>query len=253
MPAGSGSWSWSGSLSDVSPAEDEASSATPALTSVAEDYLKTVWNAQEWSDQPLTVKELAQRLGLTAGTVSEGVRRLVQAGLIDHERYGRIELTPAGRSAALAVVRKHRLVETLLVRTFGYSWDEVHAEAEVLEHAISEEFLGRIDAHLGHPTRDPHGDPIPTADGVISIPDARQLSDLAAGECGVVTRVADADPELLQRLGGLGIVPGAHVVVREREDASALMQVVVANHGEHDGVASPFGIPSMRAVWVVGG
>lgn len=181
------------------------------------------------------------------------MRRLAAAGLIDHERYGQIALTPAGRSAALAVVRKHRLVETLLVRTFGYSWDEVHEEAEVLEHAISQEFLARIDAHLGHPTRDPHGDPIPTADGVITIPDARQLSDLQAGECGVVTRVADADPALLQRLGSLGIVPGAHVLLRDRDEASALALVALTGHGTHDGAASPFGLPALRAVWVVAG
>lgn len=233
--------------------------APPPLTAVAENYLKAVWNALEWSGRPLTVTDLARRLGVTAGTVSEGVRRLGDAGLLDHQRYGRISLTPAGRAAALGVVRRHRLVETLLVETFGFTWDEVHEEAEVLEHAISEELLRRIDEHLGHPTHDPHGDPIPTADGVITIPQARQLSELEAGECGVVTRVSDDDPELLQRLGALGIIPGRHVWVAQRDEASALVRVTVAEHDDgettlgEDGDGAPFGIVALRAVRVVPG
>ncbi|PWD52223.1 metal-dependent transcriptional regulator [Serinibacter arcticus] len=228
---------------------------TPPLSAVAQDYLKLVWNAQEWSDAPLTVKALAQRLGVTAGTVSEGVRRLADVGLIDHARYGQIALTPAGRVAALAVVRRHRLVETLLVETFGYSWDEVHDEAEVLEHAISDELERRIDIHLGHPTHDPHGDPIPTADGEITIPAARHLGDLEAGECGVVTRVSDADPALLQRLAQERVVPGEHVRVTGRDSASALMFVAPLPHAEESGSTSsaPFGITALRHVWVVPG
>ncbi|GMA30747.1 metal-dependent transcriptional regulator [Litorihabitans aurantiacus] len=235
------------------------------LSAVAQDYLKAVWNAQEWSSRPLSVKELAARLGLTAGTVSEGVRRLADAGLIDHARYGQIALTPQGRHAALAVVRRHRLVETLLVQTFGYSWDEVHDEAEVLEHAISDELERRIDAHLGHPSHDPHGDPIPSAEGDISIPAARHLSDLGTGECGVVTRVSDADPELLQRLAQVRLVPGEHVVVTDRDGASAVTFVAARAHddggeGEGDGGTAPshaapvpFGQPALAHVWVVPG
>jgi len=247
---------------------DEPASPLEAVSAVGQDYLKVVWNAQEWSSTPLSVKELAARLGVTAGTVSEGVRRLADAGLIDHARYGQIALTAQGRRAALAVVRRHRLVETLLVETFGYSWDEVHDEAEVLEHAISDELERRIDAHLGHPTHDPHGDPIPTADGEISIPAARHLGDLAAGECGVVTRVSDADPELLQRLAQVRVVPGEHVRVTQRDGASALMFVAPGPHAAdggddgdpgHAGSATPaappvpFGLSALEHVWVVPG
>lgn len=262
MPDESGSWSWSGSLSDPGrqrgsgPPGPRSTASAPAgdgLSAVAQDYLKAVWNAQEWSSQPLTVKELSRRLGVTPATVSEGVRRLVVAGLIDHERYGQVALTGAGRAAALAVVRRHRLVETLLVSTFGYTWDEVHDEAEVLEHAISEELVRRIDAHLGHPTHDPHGDPIPTADGRITIPEARQVSDLEAGDCGVVTRVWDDDPELLQRLASLGMVPGAHLVVLDRNESSALLTLAVVDHGSYEGEGAPFGLPALRALWVIPG
>ena len=226
------------------------------LSSVAQDYLKVVWNAQEWSSDPLTVKQLAGRLGVTAGTVSEGVRKLAEAGLIDHARYGQIALTERGRDAALAVVRRHRLIETLLVETFGYGWDEVHEEAEILEHAISEAFLERIDVHLGRPTHDPHGDPIPTAQGEITIPVAHLVSDLEAGACGVVTRVSDAEPELLQRLATAGLVPGAHLVVASRDEASALMVIETRGHGDtpaDQGASTPFGFPALRAVWVIPG
>ncbi|ROR95595.1 DtxR family iron (metal) dependent repressor [Salana multivorans] len=254
---------------------------------MAQDYLKAVWNAGEWSSQALTVKQLARRLGVTQGTASEGVRRLAESGYIAHERYGRVELTEAGRLAALAVVRRHRLVETLLVDTFGYAWDEVHEEAEILEHAISDELLRRIDAHLGHPTHDPHGDPIPSADGVITIPEARTLGELEAGECGVVSRVSDADPELLQRLAVGGVVPGRHVVVVDRDEASALAMLAASPHvdrvdgtddagadgdADADGTRAtgaqgaagtsvvpagtklqPYGLPALRAVWVTPG
>ncbi|WP_454295527.1 metal-dependent transcriptional regulator [Salana multivorans] len=246
---------------------------------MAQDYLKAVWNAGEWASDALTVKQLARRLGVAQGTASEGVRRLAEAGYIAHERYGRVELTAAGRVAALAVVRRHRLVETLLVETFGYSWDEVHEEAEVLEHAISDQLLQRIDAHLGHPTHDPHGDPIPSADGEITIPEARTLSELEAGECGVVSRVSDADPELLQRLAASGVVPGTHVVVVDRDEPSALVMLASTPHQETgdddatggartgpdgavaaprqrvpDGTAlAPFGLPALQAIWVTPG
>ena len=226
------------------------------LSSVAQDYLKVVWNAQEWSSDPLTVKQLAGRLGVTAGTVSEGVRKLAEAGLIDHARYGQIALTERGRDAALAVVRRHRLIETLLVETFGYGWDEVHEEAEILEHAISEAFLERIDVHLGRPTHDPHGDPIPTAQGEITIPVAHLVSDLEAGACGVVTRVSDAEPELLQRLATAGLVPGAHLVVSSRDEASALMVITTQAHGDGSTdppPSTPFGFPALRAVRVIPG
>ncbi len=159
---------------------------TDTLSSVAQDYLKIIWTIQEWSGEKVSTKLLAERLGVSASTVSEAVRRLADQGMVDHARYGSISLTDNGRDAAVAMVRRHRLIETFLVRELGYSWDEVHDEAEVLEHAVSERMIAAIDAKLGHPERDPHGDPIPTAGGSIPAPPARALSEFGDGEGGRV-------------------------------------------------------------------
>ncbi len=121
------------------------------LTTVAQDYLKVIWTAQEWSHEKVSTKMLAERIGVSASTASESIRKLADQGLVDHEKYGAVTLTDAGRRAALAMVRRHRLMETFLVRELGYGWDEVHDEAEVLEHAVSDRMLDRIDAKLGHP------------------------------------------------------------------------------------------------------
>lgn len=155
--------------------------STGTLTSVAQDYIKVVWGLQEWSDAPVTTKDLAERLGVGPSTVSETVRRLVSQGLLDHERYGAIHLTEQGRRHALDMVRRHRLIETFLVQHLGYTWDEVHDEAEVLEHAVSDLMVHRIDEALGHPTRDPHGDPIPSANLALTQPAALTLTVLPEG------------------------------------------------------------------------
>jgi DtxR family transcriptional regulator, Mn-dependent transcriptional regulator len=183
----------------VTPAPD-----TRSLTPVAQDYLKVVWSAGEWSTAPVTTKMLAERLGVGAPTVSETVRRLCDQGLLTHPPYGAVELTAAGRAHAVAMVRRHRLIETFLVRELGYGWDEVHDEAEVLEHAVSDLLVERLAARLGHPTRDPHGDPIPDADGRVPAPTARLLADLEPGRW-VVARISDADPDLLREFTGLGL------------------------------------------------
>ncbi len=178
------------------------------LTTVAQDYLKVIWTAQEWSLEKVSTKMLAERIGVSASTASESIRKLADQGLVDHEKYGAVTLTEAGRRAALAMVRRHRLMETFLVRELGYSWDEVHDEAEVLEHAVSDRMLDRIDAKLGHPTRDPHGDPIPAADGQVPTPDARQLSVCQNGDAGTVARISDSDPEMLRYFDSVGHQPG---------------------------------------------
>src|ERR1700709_1192932 len=125
------------------------------LSTVAQDYLKVIWSATEWSEDPITVKQLAERMGVRAATVSDGIRRLADQGMLVHEPYGGIELTDTGRRHAVMMVRRHRLIETFLVEELGYGWDEVHDEAEVLEHAVSDPFVERIAAHPGHPRRDP--------------------------------------------------------------------------------------------------
>lgn len=149
------------------------------------------------------------------------IKKLVSQGLVTHAPYGAITLTDAGRAEALRMVRRHRLVETWLVEGFGYTWDEVHDEAEVLEHALSDRLLAAIDAQLGHPVRDPHGDPIPDADGVVRRPDAVLASQLEPGTRGRVARISDRDPEVLRRLGDERIGLDTVVEVGELPDGAA--------------------------------
>ncbi|WP_199425163.1 metal-dependent transcriptional regulator [Actinotalea solisilvae] len=177
----------------------------PGLTPVAEDYLKVVWNLGEWSDEPVTTSMLARRLGVGLPSVSETLGRLVARGWVEHERYGSVRLTAEGRALAVRMVRRHRLVETWLVEHLGYAWDEVHDEAEVLEHAVSDLFVERLDALLGHPVRDPHGDPVPRADGTVARPDAVLLATVPAGVHVRVARIDDEDPDVLRECAALGV------------------------------------------------
>ncbi|NYF10240.1 DtxR family Mn-dependent transcriptional regulator [Leifsonia sp. AK011] len=174
--------------------------------SAIEDYVKVIYAHTEWQSTPITSSVLAARLGLAASSVTEMVKKLVARGLALHEPYGAIELTPAGEELALRMLRRHRLIETWLVEQLGYRWDEVHDEAEVLEHAISDRLLDALDDKLGNPVRDPHGDPIPSRDGVIQRPDATGLGDLAPGSRGTVVRISDRDPAVLRHLDAEGVV-----------------------------------------------
>lgn len=235
-------------LSDVSP-ESSPTRAVRDLTTVAQDYLKAIWNAQEWSPEKVSTKMLAERVGVSASTASESIRKLADQGLVNHEKYGAVTLTEQGRHAALAVVRRHRLLETYLVQELGYGWDEVHDEAEILEHAISDMMLARIDAKLGHPTRDPHGDPIPAADGQVPMPQARQLSVCADGELGTVARISDADPEMLRYFDAVGISLDSRLRVVARRDFAGMISVAVESA---DGTPTvDLGNPAAQAIWVV--
>ncbi|MGL4304682.1 MAG: metal-dependent transcriptional regulator [Mycobacteriaceae bacterium] len=191
---------------------------TMGLTTVAQDYLKVIWTAQEWSHEKVSTKMLAERIGVSASTASEAIKKLADQGLVDHARYGSIALTERGRDLAVHMVRRHRLLETFLVNELGYGWDEVHDEAEILEHAVSESFLTRIDRKLGHPQRDPHGDPIPSVDGQVRTPPALPLSDFANGQSGKVARISDADPEMLRYFDSVGIALDTLITVIERRD-----------------------------------
>ncbi|HOY83410.1 MAG TPA: metal-dependent transcriptional regulator [Rhodoglobus sp.] len=179
-----------------------------------EDYVKVIYAHTEWQSQPITTNALAARLGLAASSVTEMVKKLTAQGLAHHEPYGAIELTERGRTLALTMVRRHRLIETWLVERFGYRWDEVHDEAEVLEHAMSDRLLDAIDEELGRPARDPHGDPIPAADGTLVLPEAVVLAEAASG--GRVVRISDRDPLLLRHLAAEGIVLDAVVSAERR-------------------------------------
>lgn len=183
--------------------------ASPA----ADDYLKTVYAHTEWQDAPITPSVLAAKLGIAPSSVTEMVKKLAAAGLVSHVPYGAVRLTEAGTARALAMVRRHRLVETWLVQEFGYGWDEVHDEAEVLEHTISDRLLEGIDARLGRPRFDPHGDAIPDADGRIEREPFVLLADAPVGHTGRVLRVDDRDPELLRALEPLGLTVASTVTV----------------------------------------
>ncbi|WP_243697314.1 metal-dependent transcriptional regulator [Aeromicrobium phragmitis] len=213
------------------------------LTASNQDYLKVIWTSREWRDEPISSRALAQRLGQSPSTVSETVKKLTQQGLLTHERYGDVELTESGRRAALAMVRRHRLIETFLVDYLGYGWDEVHDEAEVLEHAVSDLFMERLATALGDPSRDPHGDPIPTATGDLPDLNARQLSTVEGGRVRVA-RVSDADPELLRFLTDQGIGLDVILDVHERHEFAGTMKVSVS------GVERDLGLPAAEAIWV---
>ncbi|SPM27584.1 DtxR family Mn-dependent transcriptional regulator [Mycobacterium terramassiliense] len=224
------------------------------LTAVGQDYLKVIWNAQEWSTdgaaQKVSTKMLADRIGVSASTASESIRKLAEQGLVDHEKYGAVTLTEAGRRAALAVVRRHRLLETFLVNELGYGWDEVHDEAEVLEHAVSDRLVARIDAKLGFPRRDPHGDPIPASDGQVPTPPARQLWACGDGDTGTVARISDSDPEMLRYFTDVGIHLDSRLRVLTRREFAGMISVAIeAADGAECTV--DLGSPAARAIWVV--
>jgi DtxR family Mn-dependent transcriptional regulator len=222
------------------------------LTAVAQDYLKVIWNAQEWSLERVSTKMLAEKLGVSASTASESIRKLAEQGLVDHEKYGAVTLTESGRRAALGMVRRHRLLEAFLVTELGYRWDEVHDEAEVLEHAVSDRLMASIDAKLGFPQRDPHGDPIPGLDGQVPTPPARQLWACDDGDAGTVARISDADPEMLRYFDSIGISLDSRLRVLTRREFAGMISVAVESA---DGAPTTvdLGRPAAQAIWMVAG
>jgi DtxR family Mn-dependent transcriptional regulator len=182
------------------------------LTVAVQDYLKAIY-ALEAAGARVTTSALATRMGVSAPSATAMAKRLAELGLVERAPYRGVALTETGRSGALEVIRHHRLLERYLVDRLGLALDEVHAEAELLEHALSEELEAKIDAELGYPTHDPHGDPIPDRELRVSHGPGRTLVDLGAGERASVSRVPDGDPELLRYLNNLGLVPDANVEV----------------------------------------
>lgn len=218
-----------------------------ALTSVMQDYLKVICNATEWDETAVTTSIIATRVGVSPSSASEMIRKLAALGFLQHERYGAVELTAEGREIALRVVRRHRLVETYLVAELGYTWDEVHDDADVLEHAISDRMLARMDAKLGFPTRDPHGDPIPSADGTIVIPQAARLIDMEPGSAGSVARISDDEPEMLRYFQDKDLVLDVSVEVLARLPFGAGTSIRV---GGPDGQLVDLGDRAAEAIWV---
>ena len=188
-----------------------------SFTRSQQDYLKALY-LLHGDQRPVPTRELAQRLGISSPSVSEMVTRLSAQGLVEHDRYRGQQLTREGRKVALELVRHHRLLEMFLVRVLGYSWDEVHDEAERLEHVISERMEKRIFELLGRPELDPHGHAIPTLGGKVRPLSERPLSECRAGEKVIVQGVSDDDPGRLRELNRRGLVPGTRIeVVGESE------------------------------------
>jgi DtxR family Mn-dependent transcriptional regulator len=187
------------------------------VTSAVEDYAKAIYALETREDAAVSNNALAERLGVSAASASAMVKKLAGLGLVRHEPYRGVRLTSDGLKVALEVLRHHRLLERYLAEELGVPWDRVHDEAEVLEHVLSEELEELIAAKLGHPTRDPHGDPIPTPDGRIDETPTEALHDLQPGASGVFVRVSDSDPEMLRYLAARGIKPGDDFEVVEKQ------------------------------------
>src|SRR3954447_15809386 len=188
------------------------------ISSAVEDYAKAIYALQERGDGcAVTTNALAERLGVTPASASAMVKKLDGMGLVTHVRYRGVQLTPKGTAIALEVLRHHRLLELYLSETLGLPWDRVHDEAEVLEHVLSEELEELIAAKLGDPTHDPHGDPIPTRDGLIPDEPTVSLQALATGDCGRFVRISDSDPEMLRYLAARGIAPGDSFEVVDKQ------------------------------------
>ena len=193
----------------------EEAAKTPTITPAMEDYLKRIYRLQADGDEVAT-QRLADELGFSGPSVTNMIKRLHELRLVAHTPYHGVRLTPAGERVALEVIRHHRLLELYLAETLGYAWDQVHAEAERLEHHVSDELEARMDSVLGFPTHDPHGDPIPSASGQVARVSSLRLVDLEPGTPAVVVRVSDRDPEQLRFLGDLGLRPGVTVTLIER-------------------------------------
>jgi DtxR family Mn-dependent transcriptional regulator len=197
---------------------------TPAV----EDYLKAIYQLAD-ADAAVSTSAIAERLGIAAGSVTGMLKRLAEAGLVEHTRYYGARLTDEGVVNAVRTIRRHRILELFLVDVLGYTWDRVHEEAERLEHVVTDELIDRMASVLGEPTADPHGAPIPAAHGEFHEPSYPPLSSLPTDSPAVLRRVPDEDPAALRYLAELGLVPGADVVVLERAPFNGPLRVRVGD------------------------
>ena len=196
----------------------------------SQDYVKGIYALESRRGESVSTNALAERLAVSPASASAMVRKLAEAGLVEHTPYHGVRLTTRGRRVALEVIRRHRLLETFLVQELGMPWDRVHAEAEVLEHVVSAALEQRIAEKLGHPARDPHGDPIPSAELEMDELPTERLTDLGVGARGRFVRVSDADPAMLSYLADLGIAPGDGCEVIERQPFDGPLMVRFGDH-----------------------
>lgn len=196
-----------------------------------EDYLKAIYHISAGADmETAATGEIAERLQVTPGSVTTMLQRLAESGLVKYQSHRGAKLTEAGEKVALNVLRRHRLVELFLTKTLGLSWDEIHAEAENLEHAVSDRLIDRIDQQLGFPDRDPHGDPIPNSDGTLRSKPGEPLAGLEANTPFVLLRVLDQTPEFLRYLTDGGLIPGSTATVIQNLPSAGIMTLQAGDH-----------------------
>jgi DtxR family transcriptional regulator, Mn-dependent transcriptional regulator len=203
-----------------------AAAVHESLTRSVEDYLKAIYQLSP-EGRPASTSDIANLLALSPPSVTGMVKRLSEHGLLEHLPYRGVLLTDEGRRAAIRMVRRHRLIEAYLVEFLGYSWDTVHEEAERLEHAVSDTMIERMAAALGNPTADPHGDPIPSADGSIHELACTPLSDVPVGETVEINRVHENQPARLRYIASLGLRPGVEVTVLDHQPFDDLVTIEV--------------------------
>jgi DtxR family Mn-dependent transcriptional regulator len=195
------------------------------------DCLKVIYTMQE-SGRKVSTSAVSERLGVSDATVTMLFKDFATAGWVEHTPYRGVRLTPLGERKAMEVIRHHRLLELYLARELGYSWDKVHDEADKLEHVISEEFEDKLDALLGHPTFDPHGDPIPSKDGVVVVRKGQTLQQLLEGQTALILRVNDQDPDKLRYLGTLGMYPETRVELVYRAPFGGPLRILVGEQSQ---------------------
>ena len=219
---------------------DQATIQPPSVS--VGDYVKAIWEVA--GSGVASTKDVAERLSIAPPSVTNMFVRLREMGYVEYERYRGVSLTEQGHEEALRLVRRHRLIETFLLEHLGYSWGELHEEAERLEHAVSDEFTERLSEFLGHPGHDPHGEPIPGADGTMQPDHSFPLSEAAPGQRVCISKVGDK-PSTLDYLGEHGLVPGRLLRVREVRDLDGVVIVE-----DEDGGFHALGEPLARAVFV---
>lgn len=216
---------------------------THPLSSSIGDYLKAIW--QLVGSGVASTSDVSDQLSVAPASVTRMLGRLQEMDLVRYERYRGASLTEKGRLEALRLVRRHRLIETFLLEHLGYSWQEVHDEAERLEHAVSDGFTERLAEFLGHPERDPHGDPIPATDGTLALEEFRPLSEVEAGDRVLISKVSDEDSSMLDYLGERGLVPGQLLLIKEVRQVDDVVTVE-----DEAGSVYSIGEPLARSVFV---
>ena len=227
----------------IAPKMDGATIPRSPSTSVG-NYLKAIWEATE-DEGAASTKQVADRLSVNPASVTNMFARLREMGLVEYERYRGASLTEEGLSEALRLVRRHRLIETFLLDQLGYSWEDVHDEAEKLEHAVSDRFTERLAELLGHPDYDPHGDPIPAVDGTLEQDGSFPLPAAAVGQRVIIARVGHETTPLLTYLGERGLVPGCLLTVQEVRALDGVVTVA-----DEDGTAHSLGAALAGALYV---